>query len=107
MSGFGSSGRSVMMLALVGAATGSLAWSIVRTLSRRRRDDRSTRVRGQLQANARNALAMKRSRSKQESPSSRTAGEGMRSIPNTGIAPSGAFNQEGHRPVLERSRKVR
>lgn len=36
-----------------------------------------------------------------------TAHEGMASSPNTGIAPSGAFNEEGHRPVLERSRKVR
>jgi len=31
----------------------------------------------------------------------------MQPIPNTGIAPSGALGAEGHRPVLERSRKVR
>jgi hypothetical protein len=31
----------------------------------------------------------------------------MRPLPNTAIAPSGALNAEGHRPVLERSRKVR
>jgi hypothetical protein len=39
--------------------------------------------------------------------SRRTAHEGAADIPNGKIAPSGAFNAEGHRPVLERSRKVR
>lgn len=37
----------------------------------------------------------------------RTAGEGMNDTPNAGIAASGAFDAEGQRPVLERSRKVR
>jgi len=37
----------------------------------------------------------------------KTSGEGMHPTPNTGIAPSGALNAEGQRPVLERSRKVR
>lgn len=36
-----------------------------------------------------------------------TPHEGMNSLPNEGIAPSGAFDAEGQRPVLERSRKVR
>jgi hypothetical protein len=31
----------------------------------------------------------------------------MNPIPNRGIAPSGALNEEGHRPVLERSKKAR
>lgn len=35
------------------------------------------------------------------------ANEGMISIPFEDLAPSGAFDAEGHRPVLERSRKVR
>lgn len=35
------------------------------------------------------------------------ADEGMISTPFTDQAPSGAFDAEGHRPVLERSRKVR
>jgi hypothetical protein len=39
--------------------------------------------------------------------SERTANEGMNDTPNNGIAPSGAFNAEGQRPVLERSRKAR
>lgn len=39
--------------------------------------------------------------------SERTAHEGMNDTPNSGIAPSGAFNAEGQRPVLERSRKAR
>lgn len=34
------------------------------------------------------------------------AHEGMNHAPNTKIASSGAFHAEGHRPVLERSRKV-
>lgn len=36
-----------------------------------------------------------------------TADAGMQPNPNTGIAPSGALDAEGNRPVLERSRKVR
>jgi len=32
---------------------------------------------------------------------------GVRSIPFEDQPPSGAFDAEGHRPVLERSRKVR
>lgn len=35
------------------------------------------------------------------------ADEGMISTPFEDQAPSGAFDAEGHRPVLERSRKVR
>jgi hypothetical protein len=35
------------------------------------------------------------------------ANEGMISTPFQDQAPSGAFDAEGHRPVLERSRKVR
>jgi hypothetical protein len=36
-----------------------------------------------------------------------SAHAGMNPIPNRGIAPSGALNEEGHRPVLERSKKAR
>jgi hypothetical protein len=60
-----------------------------------------------LQESARRALAMKQAEPRPERPETRTAHEGMRSLPNTDIAPSGALEQEGHRPVLERSRKVR
>lgn len=35
------------------------------------------------------------------------ADDGMVSTPLEDRAPSGAFDAEGHRPVLERSRKVR
>lgn len=35
------------------------------------------------------------------------ADKGMISTPFEDQAPSGAFDAEGHRPVLERSRKVR
>jgi hypothetical protein len=40
-------------------------------------------------------------------PTSRTANEGMQLRANNDAAPSGAFEKEGQRPVLERSRKVR
>ncbi|MBU2168499.1 MAG: hypothetical protein KKF88_11755 [Alphaproteobacteria bacterium] len=36
-----------------------------------------------------------------------TADEGMQPTHERDIAPSGALDAEGHRPVLERSRKVR
>ncbi|WP_374599226.1 hypothetical protein [Brevundimonas sp.] len=36
-----------------------------------------------------------------------TPNEGMNPTPNGSIAPSGAFDAEGQRPVLERSRKAR
>lgn len=32
---------------------------------------------------------------------------GMNPQPNEGIAPSGALDAEGHKPVVERSRKAR
>ena len=39
--------------------------------------------------------------------SGQTADKGMQPNPNDDIAPSGALDAEGNRPVLERSRKVR
>ena len=58
---------------------------------------------------AERALAMKQKADAEapKPPATRSANEGMHPIPNKDIAPSGALNQEGHRPVLERSRKVR
>jgi hypothetical protein len=54
------------------------------------------------------AMELKNSAPAPQHPSpERTAHEGMKDTPNTGIAPSGAFNAEGQRPVLERSRKAR
>ncbi len=56
----------------------------------------------------RRALAMKRAaQKKQNRPESRTPDRGMQNIPNEKHPESGALTQEGHRPVLERSRKVR
>ncbi|CAN5663088.1 hypothetical protein BH23PSE1_BH23PSE1_15420 [soil metagenome] len=40
-------------------------------------------------------------------PNEPTPDEGMQPVPNEGIAPSGALDAEGYKPVLERSRKVR
>lgn len=60
------------------------------------------------EALAAKAMALKKAAPEPSHPSSeRTAHDGMNDTPNTGIAPSGAFNAEGQRPVLERSRKVR
>ena len=56
---------------------------------------------------AEQALRMTQAAEPAERPSSRTADEGMQPLPNLDIAPSGALHAEGHRPVLERSRKVR
>ena len=63
----------------------------------------------ELSRNARRALKQARAgRANQPPrPTSRTADEGMQPIVNDGIAPSGNFDAEGGRPVLERSRKVR
>ena len=52
--------------------------------------------------------ALKRKKANQWSgPAYRNADEGLNPTPNAGIAPSGALDAEGQRPVLERSRKVR
>lgn len=58
---------------------------------------------------SRTALDMKReNRGEPHHPTAgRTPDEGMNALPNSGGAPSGALNEEGRRPVLERSRKVR
>jgi len=37
----------------------------------------------------------------------RQAGQGMTPTPNEDIAPSGALDAEGYKPVVERSRKAR
>jgi hypothetical protein len=59
---------------------------------------------------SREALQMRR-HAEQDRPEHPDPGassdEGMQPIPNDGIAPSGAFDAEGDRPVVERSRKVR
>jgi hypothetical protein len=59
---------------------------------------------------AEKALAMKREAEEAEpdhpDPGA-PADEGMQPNPNEGIAPSGAFDAEGHKVVVERSRKVR
>jgi hypothetical protein len=70
---------------------------------------RATDARSELISNAKRALAMKRAADTdaQWPPATRTTNEGMQPNPNTTIAPSGALKQEGQRPVLERSRKVR
>jgi hypothetical protein len=96
-------------IALVGGAAVSAAgWLLYRWLNAEGERSRAARARDRLGANARRALEMKRSNHSDAShPRSETADDGMRPIPNRTIAPSGALNQEGHRPVLERSRKVR
>lgn len=73
-----------------------------RELDRRRAGDRGKAATANLKK------AMKRKQANQWSgPAYRNADEGLNPTPNAGIAPSGALNAEGQRPVLERSRKVR
>jgi hypothetical protein len=69
----------------------------------------ASKARTELVGNARRALAVKQMAGDPaaERPKSRTADTGMKSKPNEKIAPSGALEQEGFKPVLERSRKVR
>lgn len=60
------------------------------------------------EAPAAKAMKLKQSAPEPHHPASGpTAHEGMNDTPNPRIAPSGAFDAEGQRPVLERSRKVR
>ena len=60
------------------------------------------------EAEAKRAMELKSAASAELHPSpGQTANEGMNPTPNGAIAPSGALDAEGQRPVLERSRKVR
>lgn len=57
---------------------------------------------------AKRAMELKEGSPPASHPASEPTGnEGMAPNPNDDIAPSGAFDAEGQRPVLERSRKVR
>lgn len=59
-------------------------------------------------AEADKAMALKAAAPAPHHPTSDpTSDPGMNDLPNATIAPSGALNAEGQRPVLERSRKVR
>ena len=54
------------------------------------------------------AMEMKESITSDARPGAgRTSSEGMNPLPDSDVAPSGAFDAEGQRPVLERSRKAR
>lgn len=88
---------------------GALLAAALKRVSKEGERRRHAQARNTLTSNARRALAMRRAAgdTANNRPSSRTAGEGMQSVPNDRIAPSGALDAEGHRPVLERSRKVR
>jgi hypothetical protein len=60
------------------------------------------------EAEAERAREVKFRSSPAQNPSAgQTPNDGMNPIPNSEFAPSGAFDAEGQRPVLERSRKVR
>lgn len=59
-------------------------------------------------AEAEKALKLKSEATPEPHPDpGRTADEGMQPTNEREVAPSGALDAEGHRPVLERSRKVR
>jgi hypothetical protein len=71
---------------------------------------KTAKAKDKLTTNAKKALELKRQAAAQNAPtkpSSKKAGKGMRPVPNNDETPAGALEKEGHRPVLERSRKVR
>ncbi len=65
------------------------------------KDDQNKLARDQVELSAK-ALA-----SPHRPPAGDHAEEGTQSLPRPDLAPSGAFDAEGQRPVLERSRNVR
>ncbi|MEZ5785829.1 MAG: hypothetical protein R3D62_04960 [Xanthobacteraceae bacterium] len=81
----------------------------LRRAEKERKRRQAAQAHEELVESAHAALAMKRAPQEAgpEHPASQTADEGMRPLPNESTAPSGALEQEGQRPVLERSRKVR
>ena len=89
------------------AAVGGV-YMLVRTpYAEARREKWASQGRAKLKANAERALRMKMGRPKPWRPESQTADEGMRSIPNEGLAPSGALHAEGFKPAFERGGKAR
>jgi hypothetical protein len=59
-------------------------------------------------AEAEKAMKLKSEATPPEHPDpGQTADKGMQPTNEREVAPSGALNAEGHRPVLERSHKVR
>jgi hypothetical protein len=98
--------RSAFLAGAAGLTLGLVAAAMVRAGSGRSR--RAAKSRSVLVANARRALHAKQANETPPGyPASTTAHHGMQPLPNTDIAPSGALDAEGHRPVLERSRKER
>lgn len=73
--------------------------------ARRRAEDGKSK----LVSNARKALRAKKAapNPSDDRPTSQTAGEGMQPIKNKKMPTSGALNEEGFKPALERSRKAR
>lgn len=88
---------------------GSILSAALKRVNKERTRRNGAEAKSELVRNARRALkqANAAKASRPERPRSRTADEGMQPITNDGIAPSGNFDAEGGRPVLERSRKVR
>lgn len=71
-------------------------------------DKKSNTTPAAQEAQAEKAMELKQSAPEPHHPlPERTSHEGMNDTPNPKIASSGAFDAEGQRPVLERSRKVR
>ncbi len=71
-------------------------------------DENNENDKSKLQKNMEKALEMKKEAGPEaQIPEDQTSHDGMKSLPNKGIAPSGAFNAEGNTPVLSRSHGVR
>jgi len=70
--------------------------------------DDNAQAKAAQEAETRRAAKLKAKHADAPHPASEpTADAGMKPNPNPDIAPSGALDAEGQRPVLERSRKVR
>lgn len=88
---------------------GELLSAAVKRANKERTRRQSKSDRGELRANAQRALDMKRQGKDPGAnrPTERTANQGMNSIPNEKGAVSGAFDEAGRRPALERSHGAR
>jgi len=97
----GDDAGSKLKLRVLSAALKRINKEHARLEARTRRSSQATASRHALELKQANQVAPR------HPAPGRTSDKGMAPLPNETIAPSGALNEEGQRPVLERSRKVR
>jgi len=76
----------------------------VKRASKERERRRTSEALGSLVSNSRRALALKQAAGDRSAgrPSSRTARDGMRPVPNEDLAPSGALDSQGQEIAMRR-----